>query len=102
MGDGKKRHGTEPSPEFVAKVQSNTWHKREELDEFIATIKALSDPEKWDWSWARNTKCKYVELRFDMRDGGFVLRANSSHHHGPERISLDELKWQYSDEEAPR
>jgi len=43
-----------------------------------------------DWSWSRNWDCKYINLRFDMRDGGFVLTNNKG-----ERICLEQLKWQY-------
>lgn len=99
-----------PSPEFVAKVNANSWHDREEFDEVVATIKALSEPPKWTekgdyapgsnrWSWSRNISCKYVTVRIDMRDGGFVLCA-AGHPGRGERISLDQLKWQYSSEET--
>ena len=37
-----------------------------------------------DWN------CKYIEIRFDMRDGGFTLRNKEG-----ERINLEQLKWQY-------
>lgn len=46
--------------------------------------------EKEYWSWARNWDCKYINLRFDMRDGGFVLTNSKD-----ERICLEQLKWQY-------
>lgn len=73
---------------FDEMVKNNEWHDRAEIDLFVETIKELSDPEA-KWSWARNWKCKYVELRFDMRDGGFILRDDSG-----QRISLEALKHQ--------
>lgn len=94
-----------PSPEFQAMLDKNQWHDPSEIDKFVAVIKELSDEKKWTeqgekfpdakyWSWARNHECKYVNLRFDMRDGGFVLRNDD------ERISLEQLQWQYDDESA--
>lgn len=91
-------------PEYEAKIAANKWHDREEFDAFFATIKRLSEPTKWGekgdyapgsnrWSWARNTSCKYVELRIDMRDGGFVLTNREG------RISLPMLEWQYRSED---
>jgi len=85
-------------------VESNMWHNKSELDEFIKTIKALAvdiddmyeedgntlKPGVEDWSWAKNWDCKYINLRFDMRDGGFILTNNKG-----ERICLEQLKWQY-------
>src|ERR1039458_5126717 len=46
-------------PEFVAKVNSNSWHDISELDQFIATIKALSEEDNRNWSWSRNWNSKY-------------------------------------------
>lgn len=93
----------EPTPEFKAMLDGNVWHGRSEIDEFVRAIKELSEEPKWTpdgeyapdsnrWSWAKNHACKYVELRFDMRDGGFVLRCDKG------RISLDQLRWQRGQE----
>lgn len=94
--------------EFQDKVERNSWHEPEEFDEVIATIKQLTKPRPWDgnfikplnteeekdeenrWSWAYNHNCKYINLRIDMRDGGFTL---SNDEDG--RINLERLKWQY-------
>lgn len=91
------------TPEAQAKIDSNEWDTN--LDEVIAFIKWATRPDseifdengqykpgESDWSWARNFDCKYVDLRIDMRDGGFVICAKGK------RISLDKLKWQYKDE----
>ena len=29
---------------------------------------------KLNWSWAGNSRCKYITIRIDMRDGAAVLR----------------------------
>lgn len=92
----------EASPEYKAMIEANEWHDMSELDEFIRVIKDLSreptyteggkayTPDSNRWSWARNMNCKYITLRFDMRDGGFHLCCDKLG-----RISLDQLKWQY-------
>jgi len=41
------------------------------------------------WQWFKNSECKYIELRIDMRDGGFILKNGEG-----ERISLERLKYQ--------
>lgn len=79
-------------------IVENVWHDRAEIDTFVAKIKELS-VDRWGdgvqsddtnaWSWAYNWKCKYVNLRFDMRDGGFILTNDDG-----ERISLKQLEYQ--------
>lgn len=78
--------------EFTKKIQSNVWHDREEFDSVVNTLKELSDENNEDnhWSWARNTECKYIDIRIDMRDGGFIFMDRTG-----QRINLDQLKWQY-------
>lgn len=75
---------------FNQMVEMNMWHKREELDEVIETIKRLSTEDNDEWSWAYNFDCKYVDIRFDMRDGAFTLRNKNG-----DRMCLEQLKWQY-------
>lgn len=90
-------------------VETNTWYDRKDLKEIIETIIKLSkpieyrgnlfekvgenqEPEEEYWSWAKNWDCKYINLRFDMRDGGFVMTNQKG-----ERICLEQLKWQWKD-----
>jgi hypothetical protein len=91
-------------PEFSEMVNRNQWHDKKELDSFIETIKKLAvsitdmfeedgDTLKSgveDWSWTRNWDCKYINLRIDMRDGGFILTNDKK-----QRINLEQLRWQY-------
>ena len=79
-------------PEFVAKVNRNSWHDREELKGFIDTIWNQSQEysESNEWTWSRNWDCKYVNIRFDMRDGRFTVTNVKG-----KRINLEQLKWQY-------
>ena len=83
----------EPDPDHAAMVERNEWFERHQLDEVLAVIKELTKSGK-EWTWARNTQCKYIDIRIDMRDGGFVLKDRSG------RISLKQLLWQYSSKEG--
>jgi hypothetical protein len=88
------------TPEAQAKIDRNSWE--ENFDEVIAFIKQATNEEPYeadgntlkpgaiDWSWSRNMDCKYINIRIDMRDGGFVLVNQRG-----ERVSLDAIKWQY-------
>lgn len=86
-------------------IDANQWHLRDDLDELIAFIKEASKekiftkeggyvPGEKYWSWAKNMKCKYVSINFDMRDGAFTLRDKDGN-----RIHLEDLKYQYGDED---
>lgn len=77
---------------FKEKLEQNIWE--ENLDEVIRVIKEQSHPDS-EWCWAYNARCKYVSLRIDMRDGGFILLDRYN-----KRISLDDLKWQISGAET--
>jgi len=42
-----------------------------------------------DWCWGRNSKCKYIDLRIDTRDGHCVIQDRNG-----VVISLDDVKYQ--------
>lgn len=86
----KEETREEVDPAYQERIAANKWHDIDELDAFVSAIKRLSADDS-NWSWARNTRCKYIELRFDMRDGGFVMCDREG------RISIPELEWQYGD-----
>lgn len=44
-----------------------------------------------DWTWARNTRCKYVTISIDTRSGHATIMDRDRH-----QISTDQLEWQYS------
>jgi hypothetical protein len=79
-------------PEFEAKVERNIWHDLPELPEWISTIQELTSKDS-DWSWAKNHECKYIDIRIDMRDGGFVVLSREGD--DGRRICLEHLKWQW-------
>ena len=74
-------------------IKENVW---EEFKDSKEILKFLYDViiKKEKWVWLSNSRCKYVELRMDMRNGGFILKDR----HG-NRITFDELKYQYGSEE---
>ena len=54
--------------ELREKIETNTW---DSIDDFIAV---LNEAMAGNWHWFSNPKCKYVELRVDMRTGGCIIR----------------------------
>ena len=88
--------------EFKDKLEKNEWEKKQPtLQEVVDFIKEVTEGEylkrSSGWTWIKNTPCKYVELRIDMRDGGFVITDRDSN-----RISFEALKYQYSKENPER
>lgn len=77
--------------------QMKPWHWETNLDEVIAWIKWASRKNDFSWTWtkSKNWACKYVDLRIDMRDGAFVICNRDG-----ERISFEELKYQYQKKES--
>jgi hypothetical protein len=73
------------------KIEHNFWEKPNTLQEIVDFIKENANRDS-EWKWLWNSECKYIDLRIDMRDGGFTLSAKGK------RISLNQLKWQYSKE----
>lgn len=73
-----------PDLSVEEKDAMNIWDKWADL----ASVVDLALARKW--SWARNTECKYVDVRIDMRDGGCIIRVKGK------RISPERLAWQYT------
>lgn len=55
----------------------------------ILKVILLAQNSGWMWYW--NTRCKYVELRIDMRDQCALIRDREG-----KLISLEQLQYQYS------
>ena len=99
----KLDHNTPKPPKyFIDMVNKNKWHDASELPRYLEAIKKFSSPRTYDgkefsntWSWSRNWNCKYIELRFDMRDGGFVLLNDLK-----ERICIEQLEYQWNSDEG--
>jgi hypothetical protein len=77
------------------KIETNTWEGTEQLKDLfdfilkVATDCPLSERYKRGWDWTKNFDCKYIDIRIDMRDGGFILRNREG-----KRIELKDLKHQ--------
>lgn len=50
-----------------------------------------------DWKWINNSRCKYISLRIDTRDGHCVIYDR----HG-KPITMNELKYQYGEDNETR
>lgn len=57
----------QPTEDVQKKIQSNTW---DHFGAILPTLKAIS---RGDWYWGANSRCKYIEIRLDTRDGGCIL-----------------------------
>jgi len=71
------------------KIDENVWDK---IEDFANVYKKMRNG---DWSWIYNSKCKYVELRVDMRNGGCIISDRSG-----TRIDPKDLEYQFNKEEV--
>ena len=71
--------------ELYTKIKHNIWDNINEV--FPAIRETLEDIE---WIWPFNSKCKYITVRIDMRDGGCILKDRNGN-----RISIEDLVYQY-------
>jgi hypothetical protein len=77
------------------KIETNTWEEPSELKGLFDFVLIASEEGlicNRAWSWTKNSECKYIDIRIDMRDGGFILRNRDG-----KRIELKDLKFQYGD-----
>jgi hypothetical protein len=65
------------------KQAANVW---DHIDDALAVIE-LARAGKWHW--CENSRCKYIDLRIDMRDGGCVIKDQDGN-----RIDPSELRKQ--------
>ena len=65
----------------------NLWHRK--VISFLQELKPNSDGT--GWSWASNSKFKYVNIRVDTRNGNFLI-FDDEHR----RVSTEQVLWQYS------
>ena len=81
------------TPEYVRSMEFRSNHN---LWDQLSDVQAVLDDQ--EWTWARNTACKYLNVRIDMRDGGCLIEAASARDTKPRRINPKQLRWQYSKE----
>lgn len=94
----------------LANHVAGDWHKWREVVEAnmaTATVEQKSHYNVWDhvkdvwavlgrvsdgsWVWFRNTRCKYIDVRIDMRSGNCIIKDNDGN-----RINPSDLAYQYS------
>lgn len=56
------------------------------FDEVVGVINRM---RQGLWMWVWNTRCKYIELRIDMRDGHCIIRDKDG-----KRITVEQLQYQ--------
>lgn len=66
---------------------------RREYMSFESMVAWLSAVGAGEWSWVKNTRCKYVTLRIDARSGAYAVLDRDD-----KPITANELEWQYSAE----
>lgn len=71
-----------PSADVQAKIDSNIW---DDFGDILPTLKAIS---RGDWFWGANSRCKYIEIRLDTRDGGCVLYDRDRVRISPEQFAF--------------
>lgn len=70
-------------------IMKNRWERKEDIDQIINFVKEFATKDNHDWSWVKNWNCKYFSIRFDMRDGAFIIKDGNGN-----RITFEELKYQ--------
>ena len=61
------------------------------IEDVLNVIEKSKDKKSADWTWVMNSKCKYISLRIDMRDGHCLIL---DRHDNP--ITLEQLQYQYN------
>ena len=69
------------------KIKLNKW---DSIDDFLRVLQTMRQGK---WHWMRNNRCKYVEVRVDMRDGRCIIRDRYG-----KRIDSRDLEYQYTGE----
>lgn len=65
-------------------VQEHTSREWDHVDDVLAVIERMRSGE---WYWGSNSRCKYIELRIDTRDGGCILRDRESVRISPAQLA---------------
>ena len=61
------------------------------IEKIMEVVNVSKDEDDHSWYWGGNFKCKYIELRIDMRDGCCLLKDRKGN-----EITLKQLKHQVS------
>lgn len=71
-----------PSEDVRKKIVTNTW---DHFGDILPTLKAIS---RGEWYWGANSRCKYIEIRLDTRDGGCILYDRDRVRISPEQFAF--------------
>jgi hypothetical protein len=71
----------EPTQEVQEQIKSNSW------DHLSQVWPILQKMASGGWSWGANTRCKYVDLRIDTRDGGCWIRDRDHVRISPQQLA---------------
>lgn len=56
-------------------------------------VSVLQKAQGYEWSWAANTRCKYIDVRIDMRGHSVLIKDREGN-----IISLDDLEYQINND----
>ena len=87
-------------PTLQEKIENNIWDR---LFEVLPTIEAAKNGK---WSWLNNSRCKYIDLRIDMRTGHCILSDKDGTRINPEDFAKQTydsggLPWRWPAEPKP-
>lgn len=60
----------------------NVWDRF--MEDVLPVLEAAS---KRKWTWYRNDRCKYIEVRIDMRDGSCIIKDRHGNRITPEELA---------------
>lgn len=60
------------------------------VNEWVPAQEVLDIITNEEWCWALNVRCKYVELRIDVRDGKCSIKDRDGN-----PITLEDVRYQY-------
>jgi len=61
----------------------------------LQVIRAIEIAKETGWNWCNNTRCKYIELRIDMRDDKCLIKDRDGN-----LIDLEKLLFQFGKDAA--
>ena len=60
------------------------------VEKVIDVVAKATNKNDRQWEWLANSKCKYISVRIDMRDGACVIKDRDGN-----SINLEELEYQH-------
>lgn len=60
--------------------------------EKVLEVVVKAKEKTWHWHESRGFRCKYIDIRIDMREGHCMIRDRNGNH-----ITLEELQYQHQE-----